>query len=658
MGWIVASRISGRPHPTPTPNRAAASLGVRGPPHTGRDARPADRLTRDLPRRQPRAARAAPRRVVHAHLHRPAVQHRARAAAADARDARRRRRRPHRLRRPPLPHRAARRRRSYDDRHDDYLAFIEPRLREARRLLARRRNALLPPRLPRGPLLQGAARRALRPRLLPQRDHLGLRLRRARRSGAGPRSTTRSSSTSRTRRPTTSTPRPSTASRTWRRASSAPEKAARGKLPTDVWWHTIVSPTGTEKTGYPTQKPLGVLRRIVQASSREGDWCLDFFAGSGTLGRRRARARPPLRPLRLEPRGGRGHARAPRPRGLHDAGEPLPERRAVSPPSTADQGGAAASLRRGPAAPRDVPPPSRGEPLAMAGSARGYESLRWRGFSVSDLISSRGGRELGALGIDDQPAVRCASSRRSASTAPGMRGEGAYLWDSKGERYLDLHRRLRDVQRRAQQPARARRADRGARARPSRLGPARGLAAAAAARRGAPASGRRRASQRVLFTSSGTEAVEAALKLGRAATGRSAGALRRPRLPRAHARLALGERQPRVQRPLRPAAARLRRASRSAISTRSRRSSAARTSPSSSSSRCRGRASTCRPTGYLEAAQALCRRYGTLFCVDEVQTGLRAHGQVVCLRALGSRARSRARSRSRSRGATSRSARC
>jgi site-specific DNA-methyltransferase (adenine-specific) len=63
-----------------------------------------------------------------------------------------------------------------------------------------------------------------------------------------------------------------------------PERAARGKLPTDVWWHTIVSPTGREKTGYPTQKPLGVLRRIVQASSQEGDWCLDAFAGSGTLG--------------------------------------------------------------------------------------------------------------------------------------------------------------------------------------------------------------------------------------------------------------------------------------------------------------------------------------------------------------------------------------
>jgi site-specific DNA-methyltransferase (adenine-specific) len=63
-----------------------------------------------------------------------------------------------------------------------------------------------------------------------------------------------------------------------------PEKAARGKLPTDVWWHTIVSPTGKEKTGYATQKPEGILRRIIQASSQPGDWVLDFFAGSGTTG--------------------------------------------------------------------------------------------------------------------------------------------------------------------------------------------------------------------------------------------------------------------------------------------------------------------------------------------------------------------------------------
>ena len=63
-----------------------------------------------------------------------------------------------------------------------------------------------------------------------------------------------------------------------------PEKAAKGKLPTDVWWHTIVPTNGAEKTGYPTQKPEGIIRRIVLASTRPGDACLDFFAGSGTLG--------------------------------------------------------------------------------------------------------------------------------------------------------------------------------------------------------------------------------------------------------------------------------------------------------------------------------------------------------------------------------------
>jgi len=62
------------------------------------------------------------------------------------------------------------------------------------------------------------------------------------------------------------------------------EKAALGKLPTDVWWHTIVPTNSREKTGYPTQKPLGILRRIIQASSRPGDLVLDFFAGSGTTG--------------------------------------------------------------------------------------------------------------------------------------------------------------------------------------------------------------------------------------------------------------------------------------------------------------------------------------------------------------------------------------
>ena len=65
---------------------------------------------------------------------------------------------------------------------------------------------------------------------------------------------------------------------------AGPEKAARGKLPTDTWWHTIVSPTGREKLGYPTQKPLGVLRRIVAASSPRGGLVADFVAGSGTTG--------------------------------------------------------------------------------------------------------------------------------------------------------------------------------------------------------------------------------------------------------------------------------------------------------------------------------------------------------------------------------------
>jgi len=62
------------------------------------------------------------------------------------------------------------------------------------------------------------------------------------------------------------------------------DKAARGKTPTDTWWHTIVSPQSKERTGYPTQKPLPILCRIIRASSRPGDVVLDFFAGSGTTG--------------------------------------------------------------------------------------------------------------------------------------------------------------------------------------------------------------------------------------------------------------------------------------------------------------------------------------------------------------------------------------
>lgn len=63
------------------------------------------------------------------------------------------------------------------------------------------------------------------------------------------------------------------------------EKAKRGKFPTDTWWHTIVGTNSKEKTGYPTQKPIGVLRRIISASSKPGDLVIDFFAGSGTVGK-------------------------------------------------------------------------------------------------------------------------------------------------------------------------------------------------------------------------------------------------------------------------------------------------------------------------------------------------------------------------------------
>ena len=63
-----------------------------------------------------------------------------------------------------------------------------------------------------------------------------------------------------------------------------PAKAERGKLPTDTWWHTIVPTNSKEKTGYPTQKPLGILRRILRASSNPDGTVMDFFAGSGTTG--------------------------------------------------------------------------------------------------------------------------------------------------------------------------------------------------------------------------------------------------------------------------------------------------------------------------------------------------------------------------------------
>jgi len=172
---------------------------------------------------------------------------------------------------------------AYDDRHDDYLGFLEPRLREARRVL--RQDGTLYVHLdPREShyckvLLDGIfGRDCFLNEIVWAYDY-------------GARSRRRWPAKHDTILVYVKDPRAY-----WfdtdavdREPYMAPglvtaEKAARGKLPTDVWWHTIVAPTGREKTGYPTQKPLGVLRRIVAASSRPGDLCLDFFAGSGTLG--------------------------------------------------------------------------------------------------------------------------------------------------------------------------------------------------------------------------------------------------------------------------------------------------------------------------------------------------------------------------------------
>jgi site-specific DNA-methyltransferase (adenine-specific) len=172
---------------------------------------------------------------------------------------------------------------AYDDRHDDYLGFLEPRLREARRVL--RQDGTLYVHLdPREShyckvLLDGIfGRDCFLNEIVWAYDY-------------GGRSTRRWPAKHDTILVYVKNPRAYwfDADAVDREPYMAPglvtaEKAARGKLPTDVWWHTIVSPTGREKTGYPTQKPLGVLRRIVAASSRTGDLCLDFFAGSGTLG--------------------------------------------------------------------------------------------------------------------------------------------------------------------------------------------------------------------------------------------------------------------------------------------------------------------------------------------------------------------------------------
>jgi site-specific DNA-methyltransferase (adenine-specific) len=57
---------------------------------------------------------------------------------------------------------------------------------------------------------------------------------------------------------------------------------ARGKVPEDWWYFPVVARLHNERTGYPTQKPIALLERIILASSNRGDLVADFFCGSGT----------------------------------------------------------------------------------------------------------------------------------------------------------------------------------------------------------------------------------------------------------------------------------------------------------------------------------------------------------------------------------------
>ena len=173
--------------------------------------------------------------------------------------------------------------RSYGDRFDDYLGFLEPRLREARRLLAETGTLYL-----HVDYREAHYCKLLLDELFGRACFLN-EIIWAYDYGARPRRRWPAKHDTILVYVRDPTRYHFDATAVEREPYMAPglvtaEKAARGKLPTDVWWHTIVSPTGREKTGYPGQKPEGVLRRIVQASTRPGDWCLDFFCGSGTLG--------------------------------------------------------------------------------------------------------------------------------------------------------------------------------------------------------------------------------------------------------------------------------------------------------------------------------------------------------------------------------------
>ncbi len=214
------------------------------------------------------------------------------------------------------------------------------------------------------------------------------------------------------------------------------------------------------------------------------------------------------------------------------------------------------------------------------------------------------------------------------------RAEGAHLYDAEGNRYLDwlggfgMYNVGRNNPRVRAALVEALELDT-----PGKLAlgvnPLAGLLAEALLERAPSGLGR------VLFTSSGTEAVEAAIKIGRAATGRTRVALRRARLSRPDARRAVGLRRRRILRPLRSRSCRASRGSPGTTSTRSSESCAPATWRCSSSSRSSVTALFLPSPGYLEGAQALCRAHGTLFCVDEVQTGLGRTGRFLALEHWG-----------------------
>ena len=172
---------------------------------------------------------------------------------------------------------------AFDDVHEDYLGFLEPRLREAHRLLAA--DGTLYVHLD---YREAHYVKVLLDRIF-GRDCFVNELIWAYDYGAKPRRRWPAKHDTILMYSRTPDGRLFDADAVEREPYMAPglvtaAKRARGKLPTDTWWHTIVSPTGRERTGYPTQKPEGIVRRMVQASTRPGDLCLDPFAGSGTLG--------------------------------------------------------------------------------------------------------------------------------------------------------------------------------------------------------------------------------------------------------------------------------------------------------------------------------------------------------------------------------------